>query len=256
MNLKLGKLPYREDQRTLKLRLVMKAELPPIPEAFSVDQSLGGIQDNYVYGNDRYGCCAVAAVAHHTLRFEDYEQGRQIDISTADVLTWYWRLQGWKGGCWLDNKPDNGLVMLDVLKDWRGNGWKAAGGIYKNYAYGLVNWKDHEDVKAAIYLLNGAYVGIMLPKSAQTQYDLGLPWAADESPDGSWGSWGGHAVYVFSYDQDGLTCMTWGKRQKLSWAFWDKYVEECWAIIDRPNKADSIVDCEKLEAYLAQIKGG
>ena len=51
-----------------------------------------------------------------------------------------------------------------------------------------------------------------------------------DGPDAP-GSWGGHAVDVVGYDDAGLTVVTWGALQRLTWAFWDRYCDEGWCIV-------------------------
>jgi hypothetical protein len=46
------------------------------------------------------------------------------------------------------------------------------------------------------------------------------------------GSWGGHAVAVAGFDAEGLTVVTWGRLQRMDWAFWAKYADEAFCILD------------------------
>jgi hypothetical protein len=52
------------------------------------------------------------------------------------------------------------------------------------------------------------------------------------SPDDP-GSWGGHAVYLVAYDQDTLTCITWGQLKKMTWAWFEKYCSEAYALVSK-----------------------
>ena len=54
------------------------------------------------------------------------------------------------------------------------------------------------DVATAIWLFGGAYIGVELPISAQTQDVWDVP--ANLTPDDEPGSWGGHAVYLVGYE--------------------------------------------------------
>jgi hypothetical protein len=47
------------------------------------------------------------------------------------------------------------------------------------------------------------------------------------------GSWGGHAVYVAAYDEEGLTCITWGAPLKRTWDFFVSYCEQAWIVFSR-----------------------
>lgn len=240
--LKLGKRPVRKDIRTIKLATILKV-LPPIPDAFNVDSQFPGLVDNNSYNNTKYGDCVIAGRAHMTLRFEHFEQQALIPITDKDVVDEYFKETG---------GPDHGLVMLDSLNAWR-RSWKAAEKDYNIYAYASLTPSDHNEVKATIYLLSGLYVGIELPLSAQSQ----AIWDVDNGPNGSPGSWGGHCVYIFKYDNDFLTCVTWGKEQKMTWAFFDKYCSEGYAIVDNRDVwvSDSPVDVDVLDQILHDIAG-
>ena len=44
-------------------------------------------------------------------------------------------------------------------------------------------------------------------------------------------TWGGHAVSIVAYDAEGLTAITWGQPQRLTWEFWDAYTDEAYAVL-------------------------
>ena len=243
VDLKLGKLKPRLDKRTIRLKDVLRAELlPPLPDSFDVDSSLGGITDNNIYGNDALADCVIAGRAHMTLRFEDFEQRKIIPITNADVEGEYFKETGGK---------DSGLTMLDSLNCWR-RGWRAAGETYDIYAYASFDCSNHDESKYAIVLLRGAYIGIQLPQSAMTQFQNGQEW---DVIDADGGILGGHCVYVLAFDQDSVTCVTWGKRQLMTWAFWDKYCDEAYGIVQDKEHfvTDSPVDVNRLDDYLTAI---
>jgi hypothetical protein len=64
MPLMLGKLPPKDDTRTIKLVNVLKVGLlPPLPVSFDVDANLQTpMVDNRMYLNDIYGDCVVAGL--------------------------------------------------------------------------------------------------------------------------------------------------------------------------------------------------
>ncbi len=248
MEYKLGKQPFQEDKRTIKLSSILKT-LPPIPDSYDVDSGLGTVFPLPILGNDKWGCCVISGRGHHTLRLEKFEQNLILDISANDALREYWREQG--ASCF-NPHPDNGLVVLDSLKFWRNDGWRAAGKTYRIYAFAQVNCFNHAEMKAAVYLLNGAELGLLLPESAKKQFESGDIW--DVTGDAP-GSWGGHLVYVKCFDDEGLTCITWGKLQKMTWAFLDKYADEAWGVVDGRDEflKNSPVDIDKLNGYLNEI---
>lgn len=216
MTYKFGKLPPLPDKRNIKLRKILRKELlPPLPDTYDIDDALGGIDDNRMFANDEYGNCVIAARAHQTFRFEKYEQGKQIAITDQEVIDQY--LKESFG-------MDMGLILLVSLKRWRKEGWPVGEKTYTIYAFAEVDWKNHEEVKHCIHLLGGVNFGMLVYQCDVDQFEAGEAWHLTESP----GPYlGGHGVYAYrygkliGYDERGLTCMTWGKRQRMTWAFWD-----------------------------------
>jgi len=73
-----------------------------------------------------------------------------------------------------------------------------------------------------------------LPISAQDQVKNHQPWSVPPggtTGDGKPGFWGGHTVPVVAYDARGVTVVTWGALQMMTWSFWEAYCEEAYAII-------------------------
>jgi hypothetical protein len=259
MSLKLGKLPARYDRRTIRLSQILNP-LPPPPDTYSVDMHLPVQIPVSMLGNDEWGDCVQVGETNQLLRFECLEQSVCVPITTDDVLNEYWRKQGYAANkCWLlnlinringDTNPDNGLVVLDSLKSWRNEGWNLGGYNYKIHAFAsaLVD----VEVKRCIQYLGGAQVGLAVPTNMIPQFNAGEPWTVD--PSSSF-TGEGHLVYAGMYDQDWLECITWGRKQLMSWEFFRKYRDESYGVIDERDlwKPDSPIDPDALEALLTQI---
>ena len=237
MELKLGKLPAKNDTRTIRMSRYL---LVDPPESFDVDASLSiPIYDNNMYLNDTYGDCVIAGRAHMTLRFEGYEQYGLINIIDQEVKTEYFKETGGK---------DSGLVMLSSLNAWR-NGWVAAANIYNIDMYGLLT--STTNLKQAVYLLRGAYIGIMVYETDMEQFKAGQPW---EITSNSGDLLGGHCIYIVAYNATGPICVTWGKRQQMSWRFYQARCDEAFGIVDDRYKfSPSDLDVAGMEAELKQI---
>ncbi len=240
---KLGKAKAKRDKRNLMFAAILKAA-PKIPTEYDFDLTHKNIPLP-MFGNDQYGDCVMAGRAHQTLRFELLEQGKVLDITTQDVENEYFKESGGK---------DTGLVVLDSLSDWRKQGWTVAGQDYKIQAYSEIAPKNHNLVKQAVFLDVGVGLGLNLPKSAQAQFQAGKPWDVASGSGSAPGSWGGHYVYVSGYTTKGPMCITWARKQQITWAFLDKYCDEVYAIIDAKDtaKKKKALNYAKLKEFLAQ----
>lgn len=222
---KLGKADARRDERNLKFATLLAASPPKLPKRYDFDVTHAGIPTP-MFANDDYRDCVIAGRAHQTLRFEDIEQGSVLMISDKDVLREYLKETGGR---------DTGLVVLDSLDQWRQKGWKVGTKRYYLRAYAELTPRDHEEIKRAIFADVGAGVGLRLPKSAQQQMQTGQPWDVTTGPDAKPNSWGGHYVYLVGYTPEGPVCVTWGRKQQMTWRWFDKYCDEAYALFDAKN---------------------
>jgi hypothetical protein len=206
-----------------------------------------------MWGNDTYGDCAEVAMCNQQVQFEITEQSLAIPLTTAQVLQLYHNIAG---------PGDVGTVYLNAMKYWRNVGikvTKTTGCIFKKEnsslylidAFASVDWHNLDEVKAAIYLLNGLQVGVQLPWSADDQWKAGLPWTlVSGSP-----LMGGHGLYFGAFD-DAVRmfgCYTWGTLQLVDYDWFVAQVDETYAVVDAKNSPDSPVDTDKLNGYLAEI---
>jgi hypothetical protein len=262
MSLKLGKLPARVDSRTLKLNMFLNVPaLPPLPESFDMDNHLNVNIPLNMLGNDKWGDCVIVGRANWTLRAEAFEQQKVLNITTQECLDEYWKEEGWSApkkkkciiqwGMTPTNPPDNGLNMLDSLKEWRKDGWTTSENTYTIHAFAAINIKNHEELCYATYLLNGGYIGFQVPSSAITQFNFGQTWTVVPGSSIE----GGHCVYIVGFNQTGPVCVTWAKKQQMTWEFFDKYCDEAYAIVDTMDAfmENSPVDVNKLEEYLTAV---
>jgi len=240
---KLGKADAKKDDRNLKFAALLKAA-PALPSVYDVDTTHSGIPTP-VFANDTLGNCVIAGRAHQTLRFEDIEQGSVLMISDKDVTREYFKETG---------GPDTGLVVLDSLKLWRTKGWKVGKKNYKINAFAEVDLTDHSQILQAIYGDVGIGIGVQLPKDAKQQILTGQPWDVTSGSGSRKGSWGGHYVYIPGYTPDGPVCVTWGRKQQMTWAWFDKYCDEAYAIFDAKDRfKKAMIDKKKITAFLKAL---
>ena len=232
-----GKAAAKQDDRTLKLADVLLAE-DPLPAEYDFDDEHKEIPTPK-YGNPPHNNCVIASRAHQTLRFELVEKGVLINITDEDVLREFQKQNG--GG-------DSDIEVLESLKLWRTRGWEAAGQQFKIKAFSKIDLGNQEQIKRTIYIKLGVGLGFFLPESALAQFNAGQPWEVTRDRAANHG----HYVYVPGYTKDGPVCVTWGRKQQMSWAFVDKYCDEAYAIIDAidtPEKKRNL-DEKKIDEFL------
>ena len=242
---KLGKLPVKTDVRTLALaRYVDRAKLPPSPPDLDLASD---VPDWPMYGNDRLGDCTIAAAGHMIEAWTAPTRGRAVEITERSVEAAFDKVKQ------VDPiTGEEGAVELDVLNYWRSHGI----GGHKIGAFARVSVHDHTLVRDGAFLFGGVYIGLELPLTAQSQ----TVWDWTHRLDGPAkpGSWGGHAVDVVGYDAHELTVVTWGSLKKMTWAFWDRYVDECYALLsvdflDEGGEAPNGFDLAALKADLRLV---
>jgi hypothetical protein len=215
-----GKLHAQPARPHLKLAhyLTPGAVLPAAPA--SADW-LSRVTDWPMYLNDRVGDCTCAAVGHMIEAFTAYAQGAPVELTDQDVLWTYEAVTGYDPR---DPSTDRGAYVQDVLAYWQATG--VAG--HRILAYAAVDVANLDEVRLAVDLFGAVDVGLQFPSSAMDQFNAGQPW---DVVDGATVS-GGHCVPVGAYAADGsLTCVTWGRPQVMTEAFWRAYVDEAWIVI-------------------------
>jgi hypothetical protein len=248
----LGKRPRRHDQRTLMMANYLTPALPPAPPAVDYTQ---GVTDWGMMRNDQLGCCTIAAVGH-AVQAWTVNAGSRVNFADRTIDLYY---EKWDGYNPANAATDQGGVELDVLNDWRQQGFAG----HELDAYAAISLSGvrgpKSEVQTAIWLFGGAYIGVELPLTAQNQ-DV---WDVADGPDAEPGSWGGHAIYLVGYDfrtsdsglrapdpgpsptdsglrtpdsgltSATLTCITWGQTKKMTWAWFEKYCSEAYALVSK-----------------------
>lgn len=218
----LGKKPVLYDPRTLRLaRYIEKRKVPKVPHAHTLSKkTLKAFPQLGMMRNDALGCCTIAALAHAEQTWSVYG-GKPRRPSDAEIEEAYNRVNG---------GADQGAAMLDVLNMAR----RVGIGGNTIYAYVSIDPLNHDQVRTAHFLFGGLYLGANLPVSAQDQ----KVWDVGEGPAFSPGSWGGHAFNVVDYDAKGLTIVTWGELQRITWAWLDRYVDEGYVVLEEDFAGD------------------
>lgn len=241
---KLGKLPVRTDVRTLHIaRYVDRAELPPSPASLDLTDH---VADWPMYANDRIGDCTIAAAGHMIEAWTAESHGQAVEISERAVLSAFDAVKQVDPA-----SGEEGAVVIDVLNYWRRHGI----GRHSIGAFARVPVHDHALARTAAWLFGGLYLGVDLPLTARDQevWD----WTGSLTGPAKPGSWGGHAIDVVRYDDGGVTVITWGRLQRVTWEFWERYVDEVYGILStdflNAGKAPNGFDLAALQADLALV---
>jgi len=241
---KLGRKAIKTDTRTLKLARYLTPNLSAPPP--SADWTRG-ITAWGMMLNDTLGDCTIAGVAH-AIQVFSANTGSMVTVPDATVEKYYEQWDGYVEG---NPSTDNGGCELDVLNDWRQQGF--AGNVLT--AFADPSPSNLDEVRQSIALFGGVYIGLSLPLTAQNQdvWDVVRNGGANAAS----GSWGGHCVFVLKYDEKTFTCITWGQLKTMTVAFWKKYCDEAHTLLAQSwlaaNGSPSGFDQAQLEADLGAI---
>lgn len=224
--LRLGRLPARHDDRTLRLGWYLTPHLPAPPPR--VDNT-AAVKRWPLYDNNRIADCTCATAGHMTGLWTTLA-GRADWPSRTEVVAAYQAVSGYRPG---EPDTDRGAVMLDVLRHWR----KTGIGKHRIGAFIAVDHRNLTEVRTAIAIFGAVYAGALLPNAALTPGQAGHTWRLVLGPDGRPEPDNGHAFMVAGYDSETFGGATWGRPQRMTTEWWSTCVEESWAIasVDQLN---------------------
>lgn len=234
---KLGRREVVVPKHSLRLKSYALVEMTYPP---SFDGS-GGFKDWGDLANSDYGDCTIAGAMHlqQAVSFTTY--GNASVFTSGDAIRYY---QAWNGFVPGHPDTDNGGIESEVLDKWLKHGLKG----HHIVSFGYLDPKDTASVKHFCAALGGLYIGAELPNSCMKQ-DI---WDVAEN-DG--GIAGGHCVYVYGYDEEHVLFVSWGQSMKMTWDFWNAYVDECWGVLAAAHVKDGYagnVDVVTLQADAAR----
>ena len=238
-----GKHAPKLDYRTLRLTkyLTSKLSSPPVSvdvlsRVYSKLKTSDPTKLFPMDGNDTYGDCTIAALAHADTVYAGLTGKKKI-LAKTSVVKLYMHLTG---------GVDSGLNELDVLNYWQSNAVEAD----KIVAYASIDPKNHTNIKQGIRLFGGVYLGFQVQENCVEEFNARKPWTPGPLTHD------GHAVYAVAYDKTGVTVLTWGNTQKATWAWWDECVDEAYAILPPEAKKSDFepgFDFNQLKADLALV---
>ena len=242
--MKFGKLAPKRSLKTPALSNFMHTPLVPAPPTKAYWEYR--VKEWFMLGNDSIGDCTCAAASHLIMNWTAHGTGL-VEPTLEQTIAAYSAVSGYDPST---GANDNGAVELDVLNYWTKTG--IAGHLISGYA--SLDVQNIDQIKAAVYLFGGAYIGFQVPRSAMDQVQAGQAWdvVADDG-----GIDGGHAVPILGYGAEGCTCITWGALQQMTWNFWQKYCDEAYCVVsaDWLNKSGVSPVGLDLPGLLTAMKG-
>ncbi len=231
-------MPYRYGRRppknapALRFARFLAAAVPAHPAREDYLAKLGGWQ---VLGNDVAGDCNAVTWANMrrlvtaALTTENYPTQEQV---------WeFYQTQnpGFDPAGTSDtNGPgsnsDQGMEIQTGLEYLHANG--GPDGV-KAVAFAKVDHTNLAEVKAALAIFGGLWLGITVLDANQQQFAAGRPWTdVPGSPID-----GGHAILGGGYTASDVKFITWGKETEFARSFWNgaaqgrPLVEEAWVVV-------------------------
>lgn len=255
--MKLGKKkPPCCDIRTLQFRkYVNRINMPPL---FINERWGQNVSDWTMLGNDMINNCPIATIGHTIMQWTSDALGMSLALSDEDIVCAYKALTALENnGHGYDpetGENDNGCYMLNALNYWRIRGI----GGYKCDGYVQLEPGNVQHAQEAIHLFKSINVGLNLPLTAQNQFLANTYWSVmpyGPIGDAEPGTWGGMSATLLGYDQDGFTCIIWGKPYHLTYNFYKIYCDEAYAPVSFDWGGELIgFDVESMKKDLDCIK--
>lgn len=243
--LRLGMRPKRHDPTAFKLRNLADVTAVKVPTTHT--RKLG--RPWQILGNDRYGDCAWAALAHGGMIIGHVER-HNINPTADDVVR---RYLAYTGG------PDTGTDPDEMLSIARREPLFGSPAIRAYLSIDPANARV--DVPFVDYVFGTAYLAFALPTAIEDKWGswpvppAGWQVAADWEPY----SWGGHMVMSNGFTTRGVKIVTWGKADWLvPWKFCEAYLVGVWGVItpawlNANRRSPQGLDVPRLDRELARL---
>lgn len=255
--LKTGKLPARHDPKNLSFAAFREPQV-----AVSVPHSFGHyelVHEWGMLGNDEAGDCVWAGADHEEELWNAIANAalsqadrRLVTFTTENALSDYSAVTGYNPN---DPNTDQGTDVSQALSYRRHTGViDAAGTRHKIGAYVELEPGNYEHVIEAAYLFGVVGIGIQFPVSAMDQFNAGKPWTVVKGASVE----GGHYIPLVGRRGSYLDIVTWGKVQRMTKTFFERYCDEAFAILSPEflvnGKSPEGFDLAGLKAQLAELK--
>lgn len=227
-DLKLGKKEAVDRPKDFKFTAYRSTDIH-VPDLLGFINVFGGQWP--MLGNDQYGDCVWAGGDHETQFLNWIGLGAHraiklppVEFTDQNALSDY-ASTGFNPS---DPATDQGTDVGQALEYRRNTGLvDAQGNRHKIGAYVRLTPGNLDHLHEALYLFEAVGIGIQFPDSAMDQFNSGQPW----SPLNGSPIEGGHYVPVIASKPGMLYCVTWGKTQPMTEAFYTRYCDEAYGIL-------------------------
>jgi hypothetical protein len=230
MSFQLGKTPARAGAVTFQMKKYVNLSRLPTPPAEFGHEDL--VQNWGILGNATYGDCVWAGAAHETMLWNK-EAGHDVVFTTPNVLSDYTAVTGFDKK---DPNTDQGTDMQKAASYRLKTGVADAdGNRHKISAYLAIEVGNLEELLVAMYVFSANGTGVLVPDSAQDQFEH-EPWSvvAGSKVDG------GHYVPGMGRRNGLFVFNTWGGLQPATDEWVSRYMDEGLAYV-----SDEMLNCDK-----------
>lgn len=224
---KLGKLPFTENPKDFKLEK-FAVSLPPLPKKPFGFANL--YSDWGMLGNDTVGDCVFAGSDHETMLWNKLAK-HPVSFTKSNALSDYSAVTGYNPN---DPNTDTGTVVREAMNYRLKTGLIDSNNArHKIDAFVSIDPGDWETMIRCVWTFGVVGIGFAVPHSVWKQYNANQVWDV-VTPDG--GIDGGHYVPIVGYPAPGqASFITWGERQVMTKAFYEKYNDEAWVPLTKES---------------------
>jgi hypothetical protein len=254
---KLGRLARSHDKRIPMLHDLTAgiAQAAPPP---AVDHTQGMPANLGMMLNDTLGDCTCAAF-YHALQVWSFNCHNPIDTQPdKDVELLYEKACGYKPSQGGEGPGGNEQKILTyILRDGAPAG-PSGTQLKKIDAFVEVAVSNLNNIKNTIADCGVCYIGFNVPQYIMPPNQNPLPvWDVDPKGDNT--IVGGHAVVLAGYNAQGARVISWGQYYTMTWAFFEKFVDEAYALADLDwiavkKKTPGGLSLTQLEAAMKGLK--
>jgi hypothetical protein len=222
-SLKTGSIPSPLPNRPwggLITGLVETYPPPPFPSVAGSVDNTADIVEWGVMANDLIGDCVVACIGHAIEAWTALASGTAVVLPDSLIVSTYSQITGYNS---VTGANDVGMQISRGLDYWVTNG--LGGHQLSEYNRAFGTRFSHNPVKQAIDKCGVCIAGIGVNGAILADFDAGATWGKQYGS-----ATDHHCVPLIAYDDNDLECITWGHLQRMSWGFFDAYIDELYVV--------------------------